>query len=92
MCCREKMCFMFAPASERKEDIEWIAHYTQSDVKQCEAQLVCDCSNKLVLRKSKQPWNQDRMFLTYYKRECNLIVWIDQPMSHGIKKRLSYSP
>ena len=31
--CPEKMCFMFAPASEWKEDIEWIAHHTHSDVK-----------------------------------------------------------
>ena len=29
-------------------------------------QLVCDCSNKLALRKSKQPWSQDRIFLTGY--------------------------
>ena len=70
--CPEKMCFMFAPASEWKEDIEWIANHTHSDVKKYAAQLVCDCSNKLALRKSKQPWSQDRMFLTCYKKR----VWI----------------
>ena len=53
--CPEKMCFMFAPASEWKEDIERIAHHTHSDVKKYAAQLVCDCSNELALRKSKQP-------------------------------------
>ena len=90
--CPEKMCFMFAPASEWKEDIEWIAHHTHSDVKKYAAQLVCDCSNKLALRKSKQPWSQDRMFLTCYKKECGFFLWIDQPISHGIKDRLSYSP
>ena len=31
--CPEKMCFMFAPASEWKEYIERIAHHTHSDVK-----------------------------------------------------------
>ena len=62
--CPEKMCFMFATASEWKEDIEWIAHHTHSHVKKYVAQLVCDCSNKIALRKSKQPWSQDRMFLT----------------------------
>ena len=45
--CPEKMCFMFAPASEWKEDVERIAHHTHSDVKQCAAQLVCDCSTSL---------------------------------------------
>ena len=29
----EKMCLMFAPASEWKEDVEWIAHHTHPDVK-----------------------------------------------------------
>ena len=48
--------------------------------------------NKLALRKSKQPWSQDRMFTTCYKKECNFFMWIDQPISHGIKERLSYSP
>ena len=43
--CPEKMCFMFVPASEWKEDIEWIAHHTHSDMKKCAAQLVRDCSN-----------------------------------------------
>ena len=90
--CPEEMYFMFAPASEWKEDIEWIAHHTHSDVKKYAAQLVCDCSNKLALRKSKQPWSQDRMFLTCYKKECGFFLWIDQPISHGIKERLSYSP
>ena len=90
--CLEKMCFMFAPASEWKEDIECIAHHIHSDVKKFAAQLVCDCSNKLALRKSKQAWNQDRMFLTCYKKECNFFLWIDQPISHGIKERLSCSP
>ena len=55
------------------------------------AQLVCHCFNKLALRKSKQTWNQDRMFLTCYKKECNFFMRIDQPMSHDIKERLSYS-
>ena len=32
-CSPEIMCFMFAPASEWKEDIEWIAHHTYSGVK-----------------------------------------------------------
>ena len=32
------------------------------------------------------------MFLTCYKKECNFFMRIDQPISHGIKKRLSYSP
>ena len=32
--CPEKMCFMFFLASEWKEDKEWIAHHTLSDVKQ----------------------------------------------------------
>ena len=36
----EKKCFMFTPASEWKEDIEWIAHHTHSDVKQRALQLV----------------------------------------------------
>ena len=84
--------FYVCPASEWKEDIEWIAHHTHSDVKKYAAQLVCDCSNKLALRKSKQPWSQDRMFLTCYKKECGFFLWIDQPISHGIKDRLSYSP
>ena len=94
--CPEKMCFMFAPASEWKEDIEWIAHHTHSDVKKYAAKLVCNCSNKLALRKSgrggEQPWSQDRMFLTCYKKECNFFLCVDQPIAHGIKKRLSYSP
>ena len=38
------MCFMFAPASEWKEDMEWIVHHTHSDMRQRAAQLVCDCS------------------------------------------------
>ena len=51
--CPEKMwCFTFAPASEWKEDKEWIAHHTHSDVRKRAAQLVCDCSNELALRKS----------------------------------------
>ena len=48
------MCFMFAPASKWKEEVERIAHHTHADVKQYAAQLVCDCSNKPALRKSKQ--------------------------------------
>ena len=51
-----------------------------------------DCSNKLALRKSKQPWSQDRMILTCYKKECGFLLSIDQPISHGIKEWLSYSP
>ena len=86
------MCFMFALASEWKEDIEWIEHHTHSDVRKYAAQLVGDCSNKPALRKSKQPWSQDRMFLTRYKKECGFFLWIDQPIAHGIKDRLSYSP
>ena len=35
---------MFAPASEWKEDMEWIAHHIHSDMRQRAAQLVCDCS------------------------------------------------
>ena len=45
MLCPEKMCFMFVPASEWKEGIEWIAHHTHSDMKKYAAQLVRDCSN-----------------------------------------------
>ena len=86
------MCFMFAPASEWKEDTEWIAHHTLSDVKQYAARLVCDCSNNSALGKSKQPLSKDRMFLTCYKKECNFFRSIDQPISDGIKKRLSHSP
>ena len=93
MCTAPRKCVLcLLPASEWKEDIEWIAHHTHSDVKKCAAPLVCDCSNKLALRKSKQPWSQDRMFLTCYKKECGFFLWIDQPISHGIKDRLSYSP
>ena len=55
------------------------------------AHLVCDCSNKSALRKSKQPWSQDCMFVTFYKKECYFFMWVDQPISHGIKERLSYS-
>ena len=94
-CCvyrSKKMCFMFAPASEWKGDVERITYYAHSDVKQYAAQLVCDFSNKPALTKSKQPWSQHRMFLTCYKKECNFFMWIDQPISHGIKERLSYSP
>ena len=76
--CPEKTCFMFAPASEWKEDIEWIAHHTHSDVKKCADQSVCDCSNKLALRKSKQPWSQDRIFLTCYKKERTFFP-VDRP-------------
>ena len=36
----------------------------------------------VALRKSKQPLSQ----------ECGFFLWIDQPISHGIKDRLSYSP
>ena len=32
--CSEKMYFMFAPASERKENEDLIAHHTHPDVKQ----------------------------------------------------------
>ena len=32
------------------------------------------------------------MFLTCCEKECNFFLWIDQPMSQGIKERLSYSP
>ena len=32
------------------------------------------------------------MFLICYKKECNFFLWIDQPISHGIKGRLSYLP
>ena len=41
------MSFIFAPASEWKEDIEWITHHTHSGVKQRAALLVFDCSDKL---------------------------------------------
>ena len=53
--CPEKMCFIFAPASEWKEDIEWIEHHTHSGVKRSATLLVFDCSDKPALRKSKQP-------------------------------------
>ena len=86
------MCFIFAPASEWKEDIEWIARHSHSGEKKRAALLVFDCSNKLALRKSKQPWSKNRMFLTCYKKECNFFMWIDQAISHGIKEQLSYSP
>ena len=32
------------------------------------------------------------MFLTCYKKERGFFLWIEQPISHGIKDRLSYSP
>ena len=32
------------------------------------------------------------MFLICYKKECNVFIWIDQSILHGIKERLSYSP
>ena len=32
------------------------------------------------------------MFLTCYKKECGFFRSIEQPISHGIKERLSYSP
>ena len=83
---------MFAPASEWKGGVEWIAHHTHSDLKQYVAHLVSDCSNKPALRKSKQPWSQDCMFLTFYKKECYFFMWVDQLISNGIKERLSYSP
>ena len=79
--CPVKMCFLFAPASEWKENLEWVVHNTQSDVKQYAAQLVCDCSNKPALRKSKQPLSKDRMFLTCYKKECKFFMWLDQPIA-----------
>ena len=72
------MCFTFAPASEWKVDIEWIAHHTHSDVKQYSALLICDCSNKRALRKRKQPLSKDRMFLTCYKKECNFF-YVERP-------------
>ena len=70
------MCFIFAPASEWKNDIEWIAHHTHSGVKKRAALLVFDCSNKLALSKSKQPWRKNRMCLTCYKKECNFFMWV----------------
>ena len=51
-CPAEKLCFIFALASEWKEDRGWIAHYTHSNEKQYAAHLVCDCFNKQALRKS----------------------------------------
>ena len=90
--CPEKMCFIFAPTSEWKNGIDWIAHHTHSGVKKRAALLVFDCSNELALRKSKQPWRKNRMFLTCYKKECNFFMWVDQPKSHGIKEQLLYSP
>ena len=32
------------------------------------------------------------MFLTCYKKGCNFFMWIDPPISHGMKERLSYLP
>ena len=32
------------------------------------------------------------MFLICYKKECNFFLWMEQPISHGIKGRLSYLP
>ena len=32
------------------------------------------------------------MFLTCYIKECNFFVWIDRPISLGIKERLSCLP
>ena len=32
------------------------------------------------------------MFLTCYKKECNFFMWIDPPISHDMKERLSYLP
>ena len=45
--CPEKMCFIFAPASGWKEDIDWIARHSHSGEKKRAALLVFDCSNKL---------------------------------------------
>ena len=89
------MCFMFAPASKWKEGIEWIAHHTHSDsdVKQyMQLSWSVIVLTSLHWEKSKQPWSKDRMFLTCYQKECNFFIWIDQPISHGIKEQLSYSP
>ena len=51
MCTAPRKCVLCLPLLqiEWKEDIEWIAHHTHSDVKKYVAQLVliCDCSNKL---------------------------------------------
>lgn len=74
----EKMCFTFSLASEWKEDIEWIAHHTLSDLKQYPAQLICDCSKKPALRKNKQSLIKDRIFLACYNIECNFFIWRDQ--------------
>ena len=89
------MCFMFAPASEWKEGIEWIAYHTHSDsdVKQyMQLSWSVIVLTSLHWEKSKQPWSEDRMFLTCYQKECNFFMRIDQPISHGIKEQLSYSP
>ena len=37
--CPVKMCFLFAPASEWKENLEWVVHNTHSDVKHYAVQL-----------------------------------------------------
>ena len=58
---------------------EGIAHHTHSDVKKSAAQLVCDCSNKPALRKSKQPRSQDRMFPTWYKKSVPFLFLVDRP-------------
>ena len=76
--CPEKMCFTFSPASEWKEDIEWIAFHTLSDLKQYPTQLICDCSKKPALRKTKKSLIKDRIFLACYNIECNFFMWRDQ--------------
>ena len=43
-------------------------------------------------QKKKQPLSEDRMFLTCYNKERIFFIRIDQPISYGIKKWLSYSP
>ena len=60
------------PASEWKEDIEWSAFHTLSDLKQYPTQLICDCSKKPALRKTKKSLIKDRVF------------HVKRPISHGV--------
>ena len=63
------MLYVF-PCFRMERDIEWIALHTLSDLKQYPTQLICDCSKKPALRKSKQSLIKDRIFLACYNIEC----------------------
>ena len=75
------MCFIFAPASEWKEDIDWIARHSHSGEKKRAALLVFNCSNKLqsqtkVVGKVAQ---QTVVHFNPEKREFSLLLNIPRP-------------